>query len=391
MAHRRDDNAWRRAADRVGLVLIAVVVASGVLLGRGGLAQLYAEGSAGLLSPMGTDSGTPSPVVDAEDSPDASAQTGPGLLGEPPAPRLVYPHIMASSSGSLMEARHRFAFEGQEYEVSGRLDSALYESAKKAKRRISEVPGESVSDRDAAAYRYMVQDPRQAPVISDVAMQLRGIAARRDMGPSRYAELIAKYVQSMPYDFSKLNAGELQTEFPIVTLVDGTGVCGDKSLLLAALLAHEGYDTALLLFRAENHMAVGIKGPGAQYRDSGYLFVETTSPTYVSDIPSTFISGVDLKSDPVVIPIGLGKQQYAKALDVARIIRIREAAQEASDALYRRSSSTPMTAEDADDVNRRLKLAYDSQFKLNVIEGHESEYLDRASALRWISQNCWWD
>jgi len=43
------------------------------------------------------------------------------------------------------------------------------------------------------------------------------------------------------------------------------------------------------------------------------------------------------------------------------------------------------------DVNTRLDIAYDSQFKLSVITGHEGEFLDRRPALRWIAKNCWWD
>ena len=39
-------------------------------------------------------------------------------------------------------------------------------------------------------------------------------------------------------------------------------MCGDKSVLLAALLAHEGYAVCAAGLRPEKHMAVGVLGPG---------------------------------------------------------------------------------------------------------------------------------
>jgi len=382
-----------RRADRVGLALIAVLVAVSLLFGRGGIDMLRDLRGAALDPPRidAPASTVGAPTAEAPASPAEPPLSAGGYLGEPPKPRRVYPYVNARRAGEVIAATHEFEFEGHSYRVSVPIDSELYRAAKNAEHRISEDPRETAEERERAAFRYMVQDAKQAPIIAETAEQLRAIARRQKLGPARYAELIAKYVQTMPYDFSKLESGNLQSEFPLVTLVDGTGVCGDKSLLLGALLAYEGYDTALLLFDAENHMAVGIKGPGDSYGDSGYLFVESTNPTYISEIPGTFVSGVKLTSDPEVIPIGEGTVQYSEAAGVAQILRVRSATQGARDKLFRKASRERLTAAQAKDVNGRLETAYESQFKLGVITGHEDEYLDRRLALRWIAKNCWWD
>lgn len=303
----------------------------------------------------------------------------------------MYPHLSIEGTGTVTKATHTFDFEGYRYTVTVPVDRAVYEAAKQVKPLISEESGETEAARESAYFRYMVQDPVQAPIISATAKQLRAIAKRRGYDRSRYAELVAKYVQSMPYDFSKLVNVDRQTEFPVVTLVDGKGVCGDKSLLLAGLLAHEGFDTALLLFEPEEHMAVGIKGPGKQYRDCGYLFVESTSQAYLSEVPTTFVSGVALRSDPIVIPVGVGKFQYEKGRDVARIIRVRETAKRAGKDFYRQESRKRLTPAEAAAANRKLDIVYQSQFKLSPVENHQDEMLDRVPALRWIAQNVWWD
>ena len=70
-------------------------------------------------------------------------------------------------------------------------------------------------------------------------------------------------------------------KFPIETYVDKSGDCADKSLLLAGILSREGYNVALLSFPKESHMAVGVVCPGADYKNTGYAFVETTQLSFV--------------------------------------------------------------------------------------------------------------
>ncbi len=314
-----------------------------------------------------------------------------GDLGEAPAPRERYPHIVPQPGDAIRSAKHTFRFEGEEYTVAVDVDPQLYWGAVASEHVIATTETEPEDERNAAIYRYMVQDPLQAQVIDDVSAKLRKIANQKDLSSDRYVEFIAKYVQSMPYDFDKLADPDADARFPVETLVERTGVCSDKSMLLVALLAHEGYDVALLVFDAENHMTAGIKGPGEAYGSSGYLLIESTTPAYIAEIPEQFVSGIRLESDAHVIPIGTGDTPYGAAERTARILAVRAATRPAAEALQNEAAKLQLTQQQADEINAKLKAAYESQFKLASITDHEDEFLDSKGAERWIERYCWWD
>ena len=116
-----------------------------------------------------------------------------------------------------------------------------------------------------------------------------------------YLELMAVAVQSLPYETD----GTLTApKFPIETYVDGKGDCDDKSLLLAGLLAREGYTVALFYFKPEAHMAVGVKGYGCAYQDTGYGYVATTNLCSWVSSTASLTGGVNLTSAPACHPGG---------------------------------------------------------------------------------------
>lgn len=379
LAPHRERPSGCRAGALLGVVLLLAGIAAGWYLRSGGLPDPRSLVPVGVATSTAPATETPPPLPP------------PGHLGAPPAPRDVYPHIVLGGSGAPVTATHEFAFEGRTYEVSLEIDRALYRGAVNAERLISAPPGETTDERYIAYYRFLAQDTAQAPLIAELGAQLRRAAKEAKLDRDRYAEFVAKYVQTMPYDFGKLDMLDASARFPVETLVDGTGVCSDKSLLMAAILAHEGYDVALLLFEREQHMALGIKGPGEHYNSTGYLFVETTSPTYLAEIPDNFVSGISLESDPLVIPIGTGDRIYGSAERTERILGTRSSAREAADTLRTDAEKRPLTRAEADEINARLKVAYDAQLKLSVVEDHEAEFLDSAKAIDWIERECWWD
>jgi hypothetical protein len=238
-------------------------------------------------------------------------------------------------------------------------------------------------------------DPAQKPAIDDVAAQLRAIKRSAALGNDAYLELIAKFVQSIPYDDRQVATGVLRQRFPVETLVEGTGLCGDKSVLLAVLLAHEGYSAALLEFPPESHMAVGVKGAGKTYASSGWLFLETTAPTYVTDVPETYAGGMRLTSNPRVHRVGSGTRTYGSAAEIARIVRVRNGAEPAAASLYASAKSRALTPLQAQDINRKLDHAHTASISLrsNVIDEANrpvGDFMDREQASRWIARNAWW-
>ncbi|HET6351645.1 MAG TPA: transglutaminase-like domain-containing protein, partial [Coriobacteriia bacterium] len=314
-----------------------------------------------------------------------------GDLGDPPPPRERYPHIVRQQGDPIAPAQHSFDFEGKSYTISVDVDPQLYWGAVATENGVTTDASETHDELLTANYRYLVQDPLQAPLIASTCDSLRAAAKSAGLGRDRYVEFVAKYVQSMPYDYARLADKDAKTRFPVETLVDGTGVCGDKSLLIAALLAHEGYEVSLLAFESENHMAVGITGPGKHYGETSYLFVESTTPAYVGEIPEHFVSGVTLTSEPLVIPVGTGKLQYEGAKRTARIMKVRRAAHSSAEKLRSGVEGRALTVGEANAVNAKLHTAYEAQFKLSSIKDHEDEFLDSKKAVAWIEKHCWWD
>lgn len=306
-----------------------------------------------------------------------------------------YPHI-APRSGSVVHAKPvTFTFDGVRHTVAPKVVSSAYWGARAASREALVPAGTSPEQWSAAYYRSIALDPAQTSMIDSACAQLRAIANSDGLDRDQYLELIAKYVQSITYDKTEFVTGKTMVRFPVQTVVDGKGLCEDKSLLLTALLAHEGYATALLSFAPENHMAVGVRGPGATYGDTGYLFLETTQPTYVSEVPPVYDGGMRLRSEPEVVTIGDGTGTYGSAEQVPAILKARDTADAAAQALLASAKRQSLTFAQADKINRQLSLAQQATTDLrsNVVDqkgrpvGH---FLDRTQAVRWVRQNAWW-
>jgi hypothetical protein len=131
-----------------------------------------------------------------------------------------------------------------------------------------------------------------------------------------YLELMAVAVQSLPYE---TNGTLTAPKFPIETYVDGRGDCDDKSLLLAGLLAREGYSVALFYFKPESHMAVGVKGYQCDYKDTGYGYMATTNVSMVGVPTIQLDGGVNLTSAPLVIPVANGSRLYGECQETLAI------------------------------------------------------------------------
>lgn len=309
--------------------------------------------------------------------------------------RGTYPHIVPASGKSVTPRTIKFTYNGTKYSITPHVQSDVYWGAKHSTALQMQLPGESGEEWTRAYYHAYADDPAQKPAIDDVCRQLRAIRDKAALNHDEYLEMIAKYVQTIPYDWAIYKSGTGKQRFPVETLVDGTGLCGDKSVLLADLLSHEGYSAALLDFGPEKHMAAAVRGPGATYANSGYLFLETTSPCYITDVPTVYTGGMVLRSEPVVIPIGSGTLEYSAAGQIAKIVAARDSAQTAADRLYRSAKSQPLTNSEVAAVNRKLNQAYKAQTSLrsNVVDRHGKSigaFLDRELARHWIDRNAWW-
>lgn len=119
----------------------------------------------------------------------------------------------------------------------------------------------------------------QKPFIDPLVREIENITSNKD----DQARIAISLVQNLEYDSVGLRTGNIKGKYPYEVLYTGCGVCSEKSELLAYLLRELGYEVVIFRFETEMHDAIGIKCPNEySYENSGYCFVETTSPCIVT-------------------------------------------------------------------------------------------------------------
>jgi hypothetical protein len=120
------------------------------------------------------------------------------------------------------------------------------------------------------------------------------------------AEIAVSMVQNIPYDWEGFRTGIITGKYPYEVLYTQTGVCEEKSKLLAFLLRELGFGVVLYDFETEQHMAVGLKCLKNGFRGSDYCFVETAAPTAIGNSNSDYVGVGKLTSYPEVIKVSNG-------------------------------------------------------------------------------------
>lgn len=160
-----------------------------------------------------------------------------------------------------------------------------------------------VGDDETARYRRIIGEQSTHPYLRDIVATIESMTDE----PDDRARIAVSLVQRIEYDTARADSSYFGIRYPYETLCLGRGVCSDKSVLLAALLRELGFGVALFEFGPENHMAVGILCPdGYGYRGEGYAFIESTSPTIITDAGGEYRGAGRLVSTPRVIPIAEG-------------------------------------------------------------------------------------
>ncbi|BBL69358.1 hypothetical protein [Methanoculleus chikugoensis] len=232
---------------------------------------------------------------------------------------VVPPAIVPVEGAAPGEAPvYTFPFGDGEETIRIEPDLAVYAGAKEADRQLYLYKDLPEEEWIPIYYLAFANDPHQESFYTDLLAALREIRDRERLDDDRYLELIAVFVQSIRYE---TDASIVEPKFPIETYVDGEGDCDDKSLLLAGLLAREGYGVALLYFGEEEHMAVGVKSAGCRYRNTSYAYIETTNRSYAGIPPAALADGTVLSSDPLVIPVGDGTGSYTACEEIETIER----------------------------------------------------------------------
>jgi len=159
--------------------------------------------------------------------------------------------------------------------------------------------------------RTLVDAASRSGTVDRIASDLRSIRADLALDDDAYLELIARFVQEIPY-----GTVDNEVRLPVEVVADGSGACDDKSVLLASLLVHEGYNTAIWTFDSQAHAAVGVRCLGPGMLGSGYAFIETTVPAYVGQVGGTLGSFARWRRSPDLVEVG-GTRLYTADLESA--------------------------------------------------------------------------
>ncbi|PKL69423.1 MAG: hypothetical protein CVV30_07650 [Methanomicrobiales archaeon HGW-Methanomicrobiales-1] len=224
-----------------------------------------------------------------------------------PHASVVSPHISPSSSDlSPIISTHSYPFEKEIITITVPVSDAVYQGAKLTNKEVTIYGNISEEIWIADSYRSMVNDPAQEDLYRALTGEFKKIKESKGLSDDEYLELITLYVQSLRYE----TLADNPAKFPVETVVDGSGDCDDKSMLLAGLLSHESYRVALLSFGTETHMALGVAADEFLYKNTTYTYIETTNFSFVGIPADTLGGGRSLQSNPVIIPIGNGTKIY---------------------------------------------------------------------------------
>jgi hypothetical protein len=201
----------------------------------------------------------------------------------------------------------------------------------------------------------IVRAQSEGRFIEGLAEALRSVRRERGLDDDEYLELLARAVQSLPYG----TEGQ-RVRLPIEVIASGYGVCSEKTLVLGALMVHEGYDTAMWVLDSQNHVAVGVASDAATFRDSGYAFIETNHASFIGQVAKEYRAAGPVASPPQLIEFG-GTRRYRSGHEVEYILRELRAAQETSAVLESYShlfgSVATMLREENEDLPGRRAAA----------------------------------
>lgn len=178
------------------------------------------------------------------------------------------------------EATFDWKYKGKDYS----LDQKLYDSYYKF---YDSLPAQSVFNGESLIGELEKRDDlfttenSADKTISNLAQSIKELGVKNNLSENQVVELVASFVQTIPYDYDEYNNRETvvpKVDFPYVVLYKNKGICSDKSYLAYSLLRDLGYGVSFFLFPEDQHIAVGVECP-LEYSnyDSGYCFLETTS------------------------------------------------------------------------------------------------------------------
>lgn len=171
------------------------------------------------------------------------------------------------SSGQYITRSYDYVLDGRQGTLSLALSTELHDDY------LTKKPTWDISD-NASYFLSYLNDPTQNQYIKTLAYEIR----EETGNPDDQARIATSLVQHITYEKGT------KYRYPYEVLYQSNGVCGEKSMLLAALFKELGFKSSVLYFVPENHMAAGISCPAPyDFKGSGYCIIEATHSYIITD------------------------------------------------------------------------------------------------------------
>lgn len=200
------------------------------------------------------------------------------------AAALIVGLATAVASGATVHRTYRWHFLGRHFSLTHGFSLERY-------RYFQALPRVA----NHAQYALYAADPHDDRELASLIEELEKAAQAANLNVWEKLNLIAAFVQSIPY----VPEREEYARYPLETLIDQKGDCEDSAILTAAILQQMSYPVVLLVFLEEKHIAVGISvlppTPGKycfyQYGGRNYYYLETTCAGWpIGMIPERYTS-----------------------------------------------------------------------------------------------------
>ena len=289
----------------------------------------------------------------------------------------TFPHSVTEENGNY-HITHSWECQFVNQSVDLQLDKHLYDYYRK--------------DRSHVMYNYMtfVLSDYDRNVISDLVDSLKV----RDLNRDDAIAKAASFVQSFPYATDIQSKGvDDYARFPVETLVDGTGDCEDKTILLASIFNEMDVDFVLISF--DDHVAVGVNCDVAEtkeayrYEGKSYYYIETTADNWeIGAIPEKYEDKnaqiIPIGNEPMFVVDSVGlKSNSSFVFEKAECnltLRLRNLGPHSATGLRLHVLMT-------NESSRKQKVLVDGIFTLDDVQEGE-ERVDELSFKSYIRENC---
>ena len=206
------------------------------------------------------------------------------------AAALIVGLITVVASGATIHRTYRWNFQGRHFSLTHGFSLERY-------RYFQALPRVA----DHAQYALYANEPHDDGELASLIEELEKAAQAVNLNVWEKLNLIAAFVQSIPY----VPEREEYARYPLETLIDQRGDCEDSAILTAAILQQMAYPVVLLVFLQEKHIAVGISvsppksGDYSFYRYGGrdYYYLETTCAGWpIGVMPERYTSTPEIVS-----------------------------------------------------------------------------------------------